>query len=113
MDTKAVWKHDPLMNTWSLWIVRRIGFNDMDIAVRQPDGQIAWEPRNPVVQNTDPPLITLPADLLEDVVLPAAPGALVPASATLEGKNALQEALEVERERVDLVIDELLKKVGR
>lgn len=111
MDTRAIWQYDPISSAWSLYLVRStsLGF---EIAVRRDDGRVDWERRDPAVRTDDPPLIRIDDWILRDVVLPAAPGAAKPEQA-LGRVEALAEALQVERGRVDTVLGALLEGQGR
>lgn len=111
MDTRAVWQYEPVMDSWSLHLVRGQPGTDlgMQVASREADGTIGWQAHDPTVRYDGPPLLVLPAWILTDVVLPAAPGA--PNAKQQVGRvDALEQALQVERGRVDKVLGALLNQ---
>jgi hypothetical protein len=77
MDTRAIWQYEPVMGSWSLHLVRGQPGSSLgtQIASREADGTIGWQDHDPAARYDGPPLLTLPAWILTDIVLPAAPGA--------------------------------------
>ncbi len=111
MDTRAIWQYEPIMDSWSLYLVRGGSGSSlgMQVAFRDTDGTIGWADHDPAQRHDDPPLLVLPAWILADVVLPAAPGA--PTAKQQAGRvDALEQALEVERGRVDTILTALLNQ---
>jgi hypothetical protein len=111
MDTRAVWQYEPVMSSWSLHLVRGQPGSSLgtQVAFRDVDGTIGWADHEPAQRYDGPPLLVLPAWILTDVVLPAAPGA--PNARQQAGRvDALEQALEVERRRVDTVLEALLEQ---
>jgi hypothetical protein len=105
MDTRAIWRDNPMTLTWALHLVRGgAGAGLYEVAVRDPaSGQLRWETRDAAMVHDDPPLLELPDWILRDLVLPAAPGAARPGQQA--GRvDALEEALTVERGRVDRIL---------
>jgi len=109
MDTRAIWQYEPVMASWSLYLVRGQSGSGlgMQVAFRDTDGTIGWADHDPAQRYDGPPLLVLPDWILTDIVLPAAPGA--PTAKQQAGRvDALEQALEVERGRVDKVLGALL-----
>jgi hypothetical protein len=104
MDTRAIWRDNPMRQTWSLHLVRGgRGAGLYEVAFASPNGMLTWATRDMAANHDDPPLLELPDWILREIVLPAAPGATQPAQAA--GRvDALEEALSVERGRVDQVL---------
>jgi hypothetical protein len=110
MRERAVWRHNPMTLSWSLHLVRE-AFGGWELALREEDGRLRWEARDPAVMPEAPPLLEFPEHLLRDVVLPAAPG--WPTAEQAQGRvEALEDSLSAERLRVDEVLDRLLRSRG-
>jgi hypothetical protein len=111
VDTRAIWRDDPMRLTWSLHLVRGArGAGRYEVALPNLAGGITWAERTTGAAHDDPPLLELPDWILRDVVLPAAPGA--PKPAQLAGRvDQLTEDLSVERGRVDRILDAILNGV--
>ncbi len=112
-EVRAIWRDDPATLSWRLWLVRDHwqGGGRYEIALREPDGQLRWEERDAAVWADDPPLLQVDDRLLREVILPAAPGIpqVIQATGELEGaQRILAEALRMERDRVDKVLDRLV-----